>query len=162
LVPDAIRALAGREPLMIRNPEAVRPWQHVLEPLAGYLALAERLYEDGREWSGAWNFGPPDKSEVSVARVADKIIACWGEGEWRRVLLEHAPHEATCLKLDSSKSRALLGWRPLLDLDETAGMTADWYRKAISRMPINMYEMSREQILRYECLEAKACATAER
>jgi CDP-glucose 4,6-dehydratase len=161
LVPDAIRALVGREPLMIRNPDAVRPWQHVLEPLAGYLALAERLHEDGREWSGAWNFGPPGSSEVSVATVADKIIARWGEGEWRRVQIEKAPHEAIHLKLDSSKSRALLGWRPLLDLDETAEMTADWYRKAIARTPINMYEMSREQILRYERLEAKACATAE-
>ena len=161
LVPDAIRALVGHEPLMIRNPDAVRPWQHVLEPLSGYLALAERLHEDGREWSGAWNFGPPDNSEVSVATVADKIIAHWGEGEWRRVQLEKAPHEATYLKLDSSKSRALLGWRPLLDLDETADMTAEWYRKAISRTAIKMYEMSREQILCYELLEAKACATAE-
>jgi CDP-glucose 4,6-dehydratase len=98
---------------------------------------------------------------VSVATVADKIIAHWGEGEWRRVQLEKAPHEATYLKLDSSKSRALLGWRPLLDLDETADMTAEWYRKAISRTAIKMYEMSREQILCYELLEAKACATAE-
>jgi CDP-glucose 4,6-dehydratase len=161
LVPDAIRALVGREPLMIRNPDAVRPWQHVLEPLAGYLVLAERLHEDGREWSGAWNFGPPESSEVSVAMVADKIIARWGEGKWRRVQLEKAPHEAACLKLDSGKSRALLGWRPLLDLDETAELTACWYRKAISRTPIDMYEMSREQILRYERLDAKACATAE-
>jgi len=113
LVPDAIRALVGHEPLMIRNPDAVRPWQHVLEPLAGYLALAERLHEDGREWSGAWNFGPPDNSEVSVATVADKIIARWGEGEWRRVQLEKAPHEATYLKLDSSKSRASVSYTHL-------------------------------------------------
>jgi CDP-glucose 4,6-dehydratase len=161
LVPDAIRALVGCEPLMIRNPEAVRPWQHVLEPLAGYLALAERLHEDGRQWSGAWNFGPTDSSEVSVAVVADKIIARWGEGEWRRVQLEKAPHEAAYLKLDSGKSRTLLGWRSLLNLDETAEMTARWYRKAISRTPIDMYEMSRDQILRYERLETKACATAE-
>ncbi len=160
LVPDAIRALVDHEPLKIRNPDAVRPWQHVLEPLAGYLALAERLHEDGKKWSGAWNFGPPDSSEVSVAMVADKIIARWGEGEWRRVHSEKAPHEAAYLTLDSSKSRALLGWRPLLDLDKTADMTADWYRKAISRMSIDMYETSREQIRRYERLETKARRTA--
>jgi len=162
LVPDAIRALVGREPLMIRNPDAVRPWQHVLEPLAGYLALAERLHEDGREWSGAWNFGPPDSSEVSVAMVADKIIACWGEGEWRRVQLEKAPHEAAFLKLDSGKSRALLGWRPLLDLDETAKMTARWRRKTIAQKAANMYEVSREQIHWYEeCLKRRVSGTGQ-
>jgi len=156
LVPDAIRALVGGEPLMVRNPGAVRPWQHVLEPLAGYLALAERLHEDGREWSGAWNFGPPDSSEVSVAMVADKIIARWGEGEWRRVQLEKAPHEAAYLKLDSGKSRALLGWRPLLGLDETAEMTARWYREALAARPTDMYEASCAQISRYQRLAEKA------
>jgi CDP-glucose 4,6-dehydratase len=161
LVPDAIRALVGHEPLMIRNPDAVRPWQQVLEPLAGYLMLAERLHEKGREWSGAWNFGPPDTSEVSVATVVDKIIARWGEGEWRRVQLEKAPHEAAYLKLDSSKSDALLGWWPLLDLDEAAQMTVDWYREALSHRPIEMYEMSREQILRYERLETKTWRTED-
>jgi CDP-glucose 4,6-dehydratase len=155
LVPDAIRALVGRERLMIRNPDAVRPWQHVLEPLAGYLVLAERLHEGGREWSGAWNFGPPDSSEVSVAMVADKIIARWGEGEWRRVQLEKAPHEAAYLKLDSGKSRALLGWRPLLDLDEAADMTTRWYREALASPPADMYEMSCAQISLYRRLAEK-------
>jgi CDP-glucose 4,6-dehydratase len=159
LVPDAIRALVSREPLMIRNPDAVRPWQHVLEPLAGYLTLAERLHEDGRKWSGAWNFGPPDSGEVSVAMVADKIIARWGEGEWRRMQLDKAPHEATYLKLDSSKSRALLGWRPLLDLNETVEMTADWYRKASSSATENMFEISRGQIESYESRSAGGIAS---
>jgi CDP-glucose 4,6-dehydratase len=156
LVPDAVRALVGRQSLTIRNPDAVRPWQHVLEPLAGYLALAERLYEGGREWSGAWNFGPPVSNEVSVAMVADKIIARWGEGEWRKGQLEKAPHEATYLKLDSSKARALLGWRLGLNLQETIELTVSWYREALASRSPDMYEASRAQINHYQRLAERA------
>ena len=94
--------------------------------------------------------------------LADKIIARWGEGKWRRVQLEKAPHEAAYLKLDSGKSRALLGWRPLLDLDETAEMTALWYREAVAQRTANMYELSREQIHCYEeCLQRRVSGTAK-
>lgn len=128
LVPDAIRALQHAEPLIVRNPGAVRPWQHVLEPLAGYLSLAERLYHESGKWAGAWNFGPRDEDAVMVAVLAERIIRLWGKGAWQAALDQGAPYEAHDLKLDCSKARQLLGWRPQLTLEEAVSMTVAWYR----------------------------------
>jgi len=127
LVPDAIRAFTVGEPLMIRNPLSVRPWQHVLEPLAGYLMLAETLFDDETSACG-WNFGPSTDESASVQTVADMLAAHWGEGAgWRQDPAEH-PHEASTLKLDSTKARLELGWTPKLPLGEALRLTADWYR----------------------------------
>ena len=127
LVPDAVRAFAAGEPLMIRNPLSVRPWQHVMEPLAGYLLLAERLFDDGAFATG-WNFGPRTDESAPVKDVADRLAAHWGEGaSWAQDPAEH-PHEAATLKLDPTKARLELGWAPRLALDDALRLTAEWYR----------------------------------
>jgi CDP-glucose 4,6-dehydratase len=129
LVPDAVRAFRNNEPLRIRNPRSVRPWQHVLDPVLGYLLLAERLISDGQAFAQAWNFGPEPSSEVTVGEVADHLVRRWGvSARWCRDGGEH-PHEAAYLRLDSSKAKTELGWRPLLPLEQSLDMTVEWYRQ---------------------------------
>jgi CDP-glucose 4,6-dehydratase len=128
LVPDIMRAWAVNQPVVIRNPEAVRPWQHVLEPLAGYLALAERLFNDGASFAEAWNFGPSDSDARPVSYLVSELARLWGDGAaWQSVELEQI-HEAHLLRLDSSKARAQLGWTPHWSLDRTLAETVEWYR----------------------------------
>jgi CDP-glucose 4,6-dehydratase len=129
LIPDIVRAIAAGEVLQIRNPGAIRPWQHVLEPLAGYLLLAERLYSDGAAYASAWNFGPSidDTQPVSalVERLSGKFSA---ELKWQVDAGEH-PHEAHFLKLDISKAVADLGYRPRISLGDALDWTAEWYQE---------------------------------
>lgn len=128
LIPDVMRAFAAGEPVVIRNPEAIRPWQHVLEPLHGYLTLAEALCRAGAEFAGAWNFGPDDRDTWPVRRVVEHLAERWGAGAgWERDTALH-PHEAHCLKLDSSLARARLHWRPVLDLQVALDWVVEWYR----------------------------------
>ena len=128
LVPDSIRAFIARMPVLIRNPHAVRPWQHVLDPVLAYLELCERLVTEGRAFAEGWNFGPAAASMVSVSEVLDRLIHLWGDNvRWDHDGGEH-PHEAAYLKLDCSKAHARLGWRPLVDLDHASRLTVDWYR----------------------------------
>jgi CDP-glucose 4,6-dehydratase len=128
LVPDAMRAFMAQTPLRIRNPAAVRPWQHVLDPVLGYLRLAQRLVEDGRTYAEGWNFGPAAASEVPVSHIVETLVRLWGEGaRWERDAGEH-PHEAAYLKLDCSKAAARLGWRPLIELEAALDLTVEWYR----------------------------------
>ena len=111
----------------IRYPQAVRPWQHVLEPLAGYISLAEHLLREGTAFANAWNFGPADDDAWPVARIADAMIASWGKGaRWVRDTAEK-PHEAGYLKLDASKARALLGWRPILPIESALRWVVEWF-----------------------------------
>lgn len=128
IVPDVVRALlAGKRPL-VRSPQAIRPWQHVLEPLAGYMRLAERLFTEGPAFADAWNFGPKEDNSKPVATLVELLCAAWGPGaEWERDVRSH-PHEATFLKLDCSAARARLGWAPKWDLDTTVSRTIEWYR----------------------------------
>ncbi|WP_419807748.1 CDP-glucose 4,6-dehydratase [Sphingomonas sp.] len=127
LVPDAIRAFAAGTPLAVRNRLAVRPWQHVLEPLAGYLLLAERACADARFGQG-WNFGPSVDENVTVGAVADRLATAWGDGaRWAQDDGVH-PHEAHTLKLDCARARQELGWRPRLDIDAALALTVAWYR----------------------------------
>lgn len=130
IVPDAVRAFAQGQVLQVRNPAAVRPWQHVLEPLSGYLLLAELLHLDPARWSGAWNFGPEEASAVPVARLVDELCAQWPGAAWHSVESSDAPHEAHYLKLDCSKARQELGWQPRLSLVESISMTSAWYQRA--------------------------------
>ncbi len=149
LVPDAVRALASGAVLTVRNPRAVRPWQHVLEPVAGYLMLAERLYAEGSRWAGAWNFGPSDDAAAPVSVVAELMIKHWGKGRWQHLAEADAPHEAHYLRLDCAKARALLGWQPALALEEAIAMTVEWYRAALATKRNDLLELTRTQLRRY-------------
>ncbi len=128
LVPDAIRALMRKLPIPVRSPHAVRPWQHVLEPLEGYLCLAERLWEKGEAFSEAWNFGPPAELSRPVSWVVDHLAALWGGGAW--VLQEgHAERfEMDSLRINSAKAARRLGWNTRLSLEESLQWVVDWYR----------------------------------
>ena len=150
LVPDTIRALDRGNSLLLRNPDAIRPWQHVMEPVGGYLALAERLCLEGARWSGPWNFGPAEDQAVTTAALVDQIFREWGGGKWRDAGDAAAPHEAKSLRLDCSKARQVLGWRPHLTMDQTIGLTIDWYRSALRGERGDMYARSVEQIKFYQ------------
>lgn len=149
LVPDIIRAFMSGEKVLIRSPHAVRPWQHVLEPLCGYMMLAEQLYQGGKECADAWNFGPADHEARTVSWVVEKTAALWGEEAGFSVDANPHPHEAHYLKLDSSKARYLLGWKPCLDIHETMDWTVSWY-KNLRDNPSSAYEFTIGQIGRYE------------
>jgi len=130
LVPDLMRAFAAGKPAVIRNPESVRPWQHVLDALAGYISLAERLAdEEGAAFKGAWNFGPDLSSEQPVKHLAIAAAKIWGGGKLDFKANRAGPHEARTLKLDSSKARQLLGWRPAWSQPEAVRRTVEWYRR---------------------------------
>lgn len=128
LVPDLVRAFARREAVRIRRPDAVRPWQHVVEPLAGYLALAERLAGEPAAYAEAWNFGPPDADARPVRWIVEHVAATWGAGARWEVEPGDHPHETGHLALDASKAVARLGWRPRLDLATALAWTTRWYR----------------------------------
>lgn len=128
IVPDVVRALLDGTKPLIRHPHAIRPWQHVLEPLAGYMLLAERLCSDGPSFATAWNFGPDDDNAQPVETLVEHLCAAWGPGAaWERDTRSH-PHEAAFLKLDCSVARARLGWSPRWNLATTVGHIVDWYR----------------------------------
>ncbi|SDO05938.1 CDP-glucose 4,6-dehydratase [Methylobacterium phyllostachyos] len=128
IVPDLVRAIQARSPLVLRHPAAVRPWQHVLELLHGYLLLGERLLAADDAAVGAWNFGPARANEIPVRQLIDQALARWG-GDPIAVRVEASPlSEAGILKLDAAKAEAGLGWRPLLSLADTVRLTMDWYR----------------------------------
>ena len=128
LVPDCIRALLKGETIRIRSPRAVRPWQHVLEPLRGYLMLAQKLYEDGPRFSEPWNFGPDDADAVPVDWLVAKVCALWGGGASYEVDPGAHLHEALYLKLDCSKTKALLRWRPVWDIEKALDSIVHWAR----------------------------------
>lgn len=129
LVPDVLAAFAEGRPAILRNPTAIRPWQHVLEPLGGYLLLAQKLWENGPELAGAYNFGPSDADALPVVQVVERLADLWGNGaSWEQDADAH-PHEAHLLRLDCSKSRARLGYTPRLTLQEALMWIVDWHRQ---------------------------------
>lgn len=128
LIPDFVRAIEGNIPVMIRNPEAIRPWQHVLEPLSGYLRLAEKLYDEGVAFSGGWNFGPYDNDAKPVAWIVERFVQTWGAGaSWVLDKASH-PHEAHYLKLDCSKARSLLEWQPRWNIEQAIDRIVEWHK----------------------------------
>ncbi len=128
LMPDIARAFSKGAPAVIRRPGAVRPWQHVLEPLSGYLRLAEMLWADGPGYAEGWNFGPEECDAWPVQAVVERVAELWGEGaKWRLDEGVH-PHEAAFLKLDCSKAKARLQWRPRWELDHALRKTVEWYK----------------------------------
>ena len=145
LVPDMVRAALTHQPVHIRNPASIRPWQHVLDPLAGYLQLGAALVEEGPDVAGGWNFGPDSADTIDVGALADQISENWEGGiEVSRECARCAPHEAASLSLDSSKARMLLGWRPRLSIAEAARLTVAWYREQAAAA--DMYAFSMSQI----------------
>ena len=128
LVPDILKAFEENRAVSIRNPQSTRPWQHVLEPLSGYLTLAEHLYEQGQAFSEGWNFGPNDDDARPVQWIVEKLVSNWGkDASWQIDTGQH-PHEANYLKLDTSKAKARLGWRPSWNLQTALQRITLWHR----------------------------------
>jgi CDP-glucose 4,6-dehydratase len=128
LVPDMIRAIDRGEPVLVRCPAAVRPWQHVLEPLSGYLMLAEKLYAFGAKYSEGWNFGPYETDAKPVEWMIETITKFWGKGASWKIEGAPQPHEAAYLKLDSSKARAQLGWHPKWNIEQAVEKIVEWHK----------------------------------
>ena len=148
LIPDAIKAFEANEALMIRNPLATRPWQHVLEPLSGYLVLAQALYEEGAQFDGGWNFGPRDEDARSVQEVINLLIESWGSpASWIQDQSEQ-PHEAHSLKLDISKARQYLHWSPRWILEQAIQHITQWQHAC--QQKLDMREFSLQQITKYQ------------
>ena len=145
IVPDIVRGIVDGHPIIIRNPKSVRPWQHVLEPVSGMLLLAQKMYGDAR-FSGAWNFGPNNESDVTVREVVEKVIALWGAGEYK--IEKNSPKkEAKYLSLDISKAKRELEWLPIYDIDRALEQTVKWYKEFYSSG--NVSELTRHQIENY-------------
>ena len=129
IIPDCIRALEEGKPIEIRNPKAVRPWEHVLEPLSGYMLLAQKMWDNPTEYCEGWNFGPETDAVSTVWEVATRLINNFGKGELVDISNQNAPHEANLLLLDIEKAKNRLGWNPTLDSMQTIRLVADWYRR---------------------------------
>ena len=143
IVPDCIRALEAGQTIEIRSPKAIRPWQHVLEPLSGYLLLAAKMLEEPTRYCEGWNFGPRMESVTPVWDVATMITKYYGQGTLKDVSDPNALHEANLLMLDISKAHALLGWQPRTNIEQCCQLTADWYKRYRTE---NVYDLCREQI----------------
>jgi CDP-glucose 4,6-dehydratase len=151
LIPDVLSAFEKFNPAVIRNPNSTRPWQHVLEPLSGYMLLLKNLYEIGPPFAQAWNFGPKDEGARSVEWVVGKITQKWGvNASWIAENTVH-PHEANSLKLDCSKAKSLLGWQPKWSLEYALDMIIDWHKAYL--LGLDMSKISLKQINEYSLTE---------
>lgn len=147
IIPDCIRAINSDKPIYLRNPAATRPWQHVLEPISGYLLLAARLYEDPTGYAGAWNFGPSSSEVRTVLEVAEYIVNHYGCGSVISDAVEKKHHEAQLLQLNCDKSHQYLGWYPRWDVEHTLDMTTDWYKNVHGGA--NVCDVTRQQLHDY-------------
>jgi CDP-glucose 4,6-dehydratase len=156
IVPDAVRALSTRADLVVRNPRSTRPWQHVLEPLSGYLTLAAEMSgaRDPREWLQAWNFGPLTTEEASVGHLASAIVDAWGSGDW--VASDHSVDvEAKSLRICIDKAVSGLGWKPRWGFEETVARTVRWYRSYYENTEASMQPHSLGDLAAYEASVAR-------
>tara|TARA_S200000501_G_scaffold85996_1_gene78782 strand:+ start:12254 stop:13330 length:1077 start_codon:yes stop_codon:yes gene_type:complete len=153
LIPDVIHAFEISENVQIRNPDAIRPWQHVLEPLSGYITLAEKLYLEGNKYAEGWNFGPNHDDAKSVSWIVDYLCKNWGQGtKWTKQPGEH-PHEAQHLKLDISKAKKLLKWNPSWSITEALSNVIDWHKAFLKNEDMQLKTL--EQINKYSDLISK-------
>lgn len=129
LVPDIVRSLAAGKAIEVRNPSSVRPWQHVLEPLSGYMKLASLVWNDPLQYSDAYNFGPAKGDHLTVKQLVEKAIEAWKTGEWKDISDDSQPHEAKLLMLDISKAEKELSWKPKLNAGESVKWTVEWYKQ---------------------------------
>lgn len=146
LFPDCIGALIKGEPVKLRNPYSVRPWQYVLEPLYGYILLGQKMWEDGINYCGPWNFGPDFESIITARKLAEMIIKHWGSGSWE-ASGDVKMHETGFLSLDNTKSRYFLKWSPVLGMDEGVGMAVEWYKNCPDSVD---YEFCINQIAEFD------------
>lgn len=146
IIPDCIEALEIGKTIEIRSPKAIRPWQHVLEPLSGYMLLAQKMWEEPVKYCEGWNFGPRTESITSVWDVASMVIENYGSGELKDLSDPNALHEAKLLMLDISKAKFHLGWEPRMDIQQCIALTVDWYKKYKVE---NVYKLCVEHIERY-------------
>jgi CDP-glucose 4,6-dehydratase len=156
LIPDIVRAFTKGEPALIRSPRAMRPWQHVLDALHGYMMLAERMWSDSG-FAEAWNFGPSDDDAKPVAWIVERMTELWGDGARWEYDSQRAPHEATLLKLDSSKARNRLAWTPKLNLPKALEWIVSWYKENYAGR--NMRAMTLKQIEQYQELAGYTAIT---
>ena len=150
LIPDIMRAIMAGESVLIRSPNAIRPWQHVLEPLNGYMTLAEQMWDDGATYAEGWNFGPNDEDARPVSWITEQLTRLWGDGASWQLDTKVNPHEATYLKLDCSKAKSRLKWQPKLDLGMTLEWIVEWYQAYMSEQ--DMQKVTSAQIQRYAAL----------
>jgi CDP-glucose 4,6-dehydratase len=150
LIPDVIRSFLKKEPVLIRRPAAVRPWQHVLEPLNGYLMLVEQMWTQGDGFDQAWNFGPSVQDAKPVRWIVERLIELWDDNASMKIDTSTQPHEAGMLSLDCSKASTMLGWAPRLSLDQALELTTDWY-KGFKRNA-DLRTLTESQINRYHNL----------
>lgn len=132
IVPDCIRNLKEKKPVLIRNPKAIRPWQHVLEPLYGYLVLASKIFDEPAKYSGAYNFGPRSQSIKTVGELVKKVIICWGRGEIKCKRNSDNFYESSMLHLNCDKAHQILGWCQQWDFDKTVTKTVEWYKQVLA------------------------------
>lgn len=149
IIPDIIRSLQNKVPIVIRNPNAIRPWQHVLEPLRGYLMLGTHLISHESEFIGAWNFGPNSNDILTVKDIVSRTIKLWGEGDFI-ISQNNGPHEAELLSIDCTKAKKYIKWNPILSIDEALKMTVEWYKGYKNS---DVYELCMKQI---ETIEDKS------
>lgn len=147
IIPDCIRAIECGKPIDIRSPKSIRPWQHVLEPLSGYMLLSKKMWESPTEYCEGWNFGPRAESISNVWEVAMKVTENYGSGTLRDLSDPNALHEAKLLMLDISKAKFKLGWEPRMNIDQTIKLTVDWYKEYLHHN--NMYLFCCDQIKEY-------------
>ena len=142
LIPDILRAFEKSQAVVVRNPQATRPWQHVLEPLSGYLLLAQHLWQQGHAVAEGWNFGPKDEDAKPVEWILNKMIATWGEGASWQLDTDAHPHEAKFLKLDISKAHSRLHWSPTWNLEHTLANIVAWHRTWLAGDDMNAYSLN--------------------
>lgn len=146
IIPDCIKALEANLPIEIRSPKAIRPWQHVLEPLSGYMLLAQKMWDEPTNYSEGWNFGPRTESITPVWDVAMEVVKEYGSGELKDLSDPNALHEAKLLMLDISKAKFQLDWEPRMNIHQCIALTIDWYKRY---QDMDVYELCVEQIRKY-------------
>jgi CDP-glucose 4,6-dehydratase len=146
IIPDCIKALEAHETILVRNPKAIRPWQHVLEPLSGYLLLAKKMWEEPTKYCEGWNFGPNMESVENVWSIASKVKQYYGSGSLKDISEPNALHEAGLLMLDIHKAKFELSWQPKMNIEQTVKMTVEWYRNYPNQ---NVYQLCLKQIQQY-------------
>jgi CDP-glucose 4,6-dehydratase len=147
IIPDIIRGIEKNETIIVRNPQSVRPWQYVLEPLSGYLLLGKKMAEQPASFSSAWNLGPYTNDVLTVKEVVDKAITVFGKGSYSTPPQTNQPHEATLLQLDISKAQRELEWKPKLNSEEAIEWTMQWYKSTAKK---NVIDFTNRQIRQYE------------